>query len=311
MAVKKKPGGNSGLKVWLDGRFIDYDEAKVPILTHSLQYGSGMFEGIRANSAKNGTAVFRLNEHVRRFLSTAKILSIDIGYSEKELCRAVVECVRINKLQSCYIRPFAFYSDDGVGVSAYGKKISVFIAAVPLGAYFGAGREKGIRCKISSWRRINSEIQPVEAKSSGNYVNSILANFEAKHSGFDEAILLAGEGYVSEGSSENIFIVKDNRLVTPDDGADILLGITRDSIIKIAKNTGLEVVERGVHKEELYSADEVFFTGTAAEITPIVNIDGIKIGKGKPGPITKMLAQKYTEIVTGENSEFEGWLTYI
>ncbi len=311
MAIKKGAGGRSGLKVWLDGKFINYNDAKVPILTHSLQYGSGMFEGIRAYETKRGAAIFRLDEHVKRFFSTAKILSADLKVDPRIVKQAIIDCVKINKLKSCYIRPYAFYNSDEIGISGFGKKISVFIAAVPFGAYFGEGKTKGIRCKISSWRRINSEIQPVEAKASGNYVNSLLANYEAKHSGFDEAILLAGEGYVSEGSGENIFIVKNNKLITPDDSADILLGITRDSLIMIAENTGLEVVEREVHKEELYSADEFFFYGTAAEITPIVNIDGIKVGKGKPGPITKMLQQKFDEIVSGNNSEFDYWLTYV
>jgi branched-chain amino acid aminotransferase len=304
-------GERAKLKVWLDGKFVKYNDAKVPILTHSLQYGSGIFEGIRAYEAKDGTAVFRLKEHVKRFLNTAKIYSMPLGFTDKEIFKAIVDCVRINKLKSCYIRPFAFYNVDQIGVSAYGKKVSVFVAAIPFGDYFGEGKTKGIRCKISSWHRINSEILPVEAKASGNYVNSIIANYEAKNSGFDEAILISTEGYVAEGSGENIFLVKNNKLITPSDSADILLGITRDSIMKIAENFGLEVEEREVHREELDSAEEVFFTGTAAEITPIVNIDGIKIGTGKPGPITKMLAQKYDEVVAGENDEFKQWLTYV
>jgi branched-chain amino acid aminotransferase len=299
------------LKVWLDGKFVKYNDAKVPILTHSLQYGSGIFEGIRAYEAKNGTAIFRLKDHVKRFFNTAKIDSMPMKFTDKQISKAIVDCVRINKLKSCYIRPFGFYNVDQIGVSAYGKKVSVFIASIPFGAYFGAGKEKGIRCKISSWHRINSEILPVEAKNSGNYINSILANYEAKNAGFDEAIFISGEGYLAEGSGENLFLVKNGRLVTPDASADILLGITRDSIIKIAESMGIEVEERAVHREELDSADEVFFTGTAAEITPIVNVDGIKMGKGKPGPITKMLAQKYGNIVAGEDDEFEDWLTYV
>ncbi|MEM3775547.1 MAG: branched-chain amino acid transaminase, partial [Candidatus Micrarchaeaceae archaeon] len=269
-------------RVWLDGSLIDYEQAKVSILTHSLQYGSGVFEGIRAYQTDAGPAIFRLSDHLSRFFNSAKIYSIAINYSKEELSEAIIKLVKVNKLNDCYIRPFAFYNDDNIGVSAFGKKVSVFIAAIPFGAYFGKGKETGIKCKISSWRRINSEILPVQAKASGNYINSIIANNEARASGFDEAILLSSNGYVAEGPGENIFIVKDGRLITPDESADILMGITRDSLMKIAESAGLEVYEKLIHKEELYTADEVFFAGTAAEITPIVNIDGIKIGNGKP-----------------------------
>ncbi|HUC38835.1 MAG TPA: branched-chain amino acid transaminase [Candidatus Acidoferrum sp.] len=306
-----KKSSRSGLKVWLDGKIIRYEDAQVPILTHSLQYGSGIFEGIRCYEGKSRSAIFRLDEHIKRFLRTAKIYSMNLGYSEKELVKAVVQTVKANKLKSCYIRPYAFYNSDEIGIGSYGKKVSVYIAAVPFGAYFGSGKEKGIRCKISSWRRINSSILPVEAKASGNYINSIIANTEAKASGFDETILLSTSGYVAEGGGENIFTVKYSHLITPDASADILMGVTRDTVIKLAENTGIVVEERELHKEELYSADEVFFAGTAAEITPIVNIDGIHIGNGKPGPITKVLAQKYSDVVTGNDKEFEDWLTYV
>ena len=298
------------LKVWLDGKMMGYADAKVPILTHSLQYGSGIFEGMRAYPAKKGTAVFRLDDHIKRFQRSTKIYSMSLNYSAKELGKAVLQVVRANKLSSCYIRPFVFYKTDSIGVGAWNAPTSAFIAALPFGAYYGEGKEKGIRCKISSWRRINSSILPVEAKASGNYINSIISNNEARASGFDETILLSVEGYVAEGAAENIFIVKYGHLITPGASADILMGVTRDSLIKIAESLGLIVEEREVHKEELYSADEVFFCGTAAEVTPVVNIDGISIGNGKPGPITKLLSQKYTEAVTGQNSEFGDWLTY-
>ncbi len=280
-------------------------------MTHSLQYGSGIFEGIRVYDTKDGPAVFRLDEHIKRFLRSAKIYSMGLGYKEKELEKAVIQVIKANGLRQCYVRPFAFYSTDKIGLSTWGAKAGVYIAAFPFGAYFGAGKEKGIRCKISSWRRINSSILPVEAKASGNYINSIIANNEARVSGFDETILLSVNGYVAEGAGENIFLVKDSHLITPDASADILMGVTRDSLIKIAENMGLIVEQREVHKEELYSSDELFFCGTAAEITPIVNVDGIRIGNGKPGPITRMLSEKYTEVVLGENKEFEDWLTYV
>jgi branched-chain amino acid aminotransferase len=302
---------NSNLKVWLDGKIMKYDDAKVPILTHSLQYGSGIFEGIRAYETDNGPAIFKLSEHVKRFMNSMKIYYIKTQFTQDDIEKAIIEVVRVNKLKSCYIRPFAFYNSDSIGVSPKGKKVSIYIAAVPFNAYFGKGKENGIRCNISSWHRINSLILPPQAKSSGNYINSILANMEAISGGADEAILTSITGFVAEGPGENIFLVENNKLVTPSMESDILLGITRETIIEIAEDIGIEVVERSVHKEELYTADELFFAGTAAEITPIVSVDNIQIGSGKPGPVTRMLAEKYSDIVTGKNKNFANWLTYI
>ncbi|MEM0154952.1 MAG: branched-chain amino acid transaminase [Methanothrix sp.] len=302
---------NEGLKVWLDGKIIDYGAAKVPILTHSLQYGSGIFEGIRAYKNSNGTAVFRLRDHVKRFFETAKIYSMSLGFSEDEIENAILEVIKINGLDSCYIRPFAFYREDGIGMTTSGKHVSVFIAAVPFGAYFGSGVDKGIKCKVSSWRRINSDILPVRAKASGNYINSIIAENEAHASGYDEAILLSRNGYIAEGPGENIFLVKNGKLLAPGEESDILFGITRDSIIKVAKNDGIDVIEANIHREELYTADEVFFAGTAAEITPITNIDGIKIGNGEIGKITSRLAAEYRDIVSGKNAKYKDWLTQV
>jgi len=298
------------LKVWFDGKFVSYEDAKVPILTHSLQYGSGIFEGIRAYSTKEGTAIFRLSDHVDRFFNTAKIYNINLGYTKKEISEAIIGAVKKNALTEAYIRPFAFYNDDRIGLDVTGKKISVAIAAVPFGSYF-ANKDKGIKCKIVSWHRINSSILPPMAKASGNYINSIIASIEAKNAGADEAILTSTEGYIAEGPGENIFLVEGGRLVTPSRSADILLGITRDSIIKIAENIGVEVEEREVHKEEAYICDEAFFAGTAAEITPINSIDSKKIGGKGMGPVTKLLASNYYSIVHGDNKEFEEWLTYI
>ncbi|MCL5412081.1 MAG: branched-chain amino acid transaminase [Candidatus Marsarchaeota archaeon] len=299
------------LKVWLNGRFIDYDKATVHILTHSLQYGSGIFEGIRAYDTERGPAIFRLADHIRRFMNSARIHSMNLGYDEDALSGACIDLVRANRLESCYIRPFAFYDDARIGLSTVGKKISVFIGALPYGQYFEGKRDKGIRCMISSWRRINSNILPVEAKASGNYLNSILASNEAKNYGFDEAILISRDGYVAEGPGENIFLVKDHKLITPDTSADILLGITRDSLMRIAEAAGIEVVEREVHREELLTADEVFFSGTAAEITPVTRIDGVVVSGGKAGSITTLLAQKYYDVVRGKDEDFVDWLTFI
>ena len=295
---------------WLDGKIIDSEKAKVHLLTHSMQYGSGIFEGIRAYSTPKGPAIFRLREHMARFLRTSKIFGMELALDEKGLEKAAVAVVSKNRFSSCYIRPFAFYNDTRLGLGVEGKKTSVSVMAVPMGSYFG-NKEKGIKCKISSWHRINSLILPPNAKLSGNYANSILASIEAKKTGADEAIMLSTDGWVSEGPGENLFMVEENKLITPSKSADILLGITRDSIIKIAENTGIEVEEREVHREELFTADELFFSGTAAEITPITAVDSKRIGTGRPGPITKLLNEKYVGIVSGKEPEFAHWLTYV
>lgn len=296
-------------KVWLDGNLINQEDAKVPIMTHSLQYGSGIFEGIRSYETSRGTAVFRLEDHIRRFQNTARIYYMNLGYSTEKLKKAVLDVLRVNRLPSAYIRPFAFYNDSRIGVHTKGKQISVFIAAIPYGAYFGNAREEGLKCKVSSWHRITSSVLPIQAKASGNYLNSIIANSEVAKAGYDEAILTSANGFVAEGPGSNIFLISDGRIITPNRDSDILLGITRDSLIKIARSLNYEVEERFVHREELYTADEVFMAGTAAEITPVVSIDEIEIGNGRPGPITRTFSDKFSEIVHGRNSFFSEWLT--
>jgi branched-chain amino acid aminotransferase len=296
--------------IWFDGKFVDFDKANVHVLTHSLQYGSGVFEGLRAYATDRGPAVFRLDDHVNRLINSAKIYDMDIGLSAEQLRDAVVSTVRKNGLGECYIRPFSFYNDARIGVNPIGHKVSTIVAAVPFGNYF-PNKSRGISCKIASWLRINSQTLPPQAKASGNYLNSVLASLEAKKAGADEAIMLSEGGYVAEGSGENVFLVKDNTLVTPSAGSDILLGITRDTVIKLARSAGIEVEERRVHKEELYTCNEAFFTGTAAEITPITRIDARKVGRGHPGPMTGMLSESYAKAVCGESKEFEGWLTYV
>jgi branched-chain amino acid aminotransferase len=295
---------------WLDGKFIAFEDAKVHLLTHSMQYGSGIFEGLRAYRAKDGTAIFRLKEHVKRFFNSAKIYFMDLGFTEEQIQEAIIGTVKKNGLKEGYIRPFAFYNDQRIGLSTVDKKISVFIAAVPFGNYF-ADKDNGIKCKVASWHRINSLILPPEAKACGNYLNSIMCSMEAKRTGADEAILLSCDGMVAEGPGENIFLVQGDKLVTPSKEADILLGITRDTVIKILEDKGIMLEERLVHREELYTSDEVFFTGTAAELTPIIEIDSRKVGKGKVGPVTKILEDDLTKIVTGHNPEFSDWLTYV
>lgn len=300
----------NSIYVWLDGKLVRSEDANVHILTHSLQYGSGIFEGIRIYSTNKGPAVFRLREHLKRFVNSAKIYSMNLGYSIDELEEATLNVVRENKLDSGYIRPFAFYNDTNIGLSVQGKKVSVAIAAVSFGSYY-KDKDAGIKCKVSTWHRINSNILPTRAKASGNYINSIIATIEAKNSGADDAILLSANGYVAEGSGENIFLVKDNVLITPSEESDILVGITRDSVIKMAKSLGIEVKERLVHKEELYTCDELFFTGTAAEVTPILSVDSISVGNGMIGQVTKAISEEFSKAITGQNSKFAEWLTFV
>ncbi|MCL6014506.1 MAG: branched-chain amino acid transaminase [Candidatus Thermoplasmatota archaeon] len=295
---------------WLNGSFIDEEKAVVPIMTHSLQYGSGIFEGIRGYETPKGTEIFRLREHVKRFFNTAKIYGMNLGFTEDDIEKAIIEVVRRNKLKSCYIRPFAFYDDHSVGVGTAGKKISVYIGAFAFGKYFSAA-DTGLKCKVSSWHRMESAILPIEAKASGNYLNSVIAMKEAKASGFDEAILTSRDGYVAEGPGENIFIVKDGALLTPGRDSQILLGITRNTIIEIMKENGMQVIERFIHREELYTADEAFFVGTAAEVTPILNIDGITIGDGKVGVVTKNVRETYFNLVQGKSDKHKDYLTYV
>ncbi len=296
--------------IWFDGKFVDFSKANVHVLTHSLQYGSGIFEGIRAYEADRGASVFRLRDHAKRFMNSAKTYRMGVGIGVGEFEEAVVSTIAKNRLSACYVRPFAFYNDNRIGVNPAGHKVSMIIAAIPFGNYF-QNKDKGISCNVSSWRRINSTTLPPQAKASGNYLNSVLASLEARSTGADEAIMLTQEGHVAEGSGENVFLVEDGILVTPSIGSDILPGITRDTVIKLAESLGIEVEERNVHREELYTSSEVFFTGTAAEITSIAKIDSRPVGNGKPGPMAKLLGDSYYDAVRGKNKEYEGWLTYV
>ena len=299
-------------RVWLDGNLIKESDAKVSIMTHSLQYGSGIFEGIRSyETDKNSSAVFRLDDHIRRFFNSARTYYMDLPYTPAQVKSAILEVLKANHLTSAYIRPFAFYNDSRIGIHTKDKRLSVFIAALPFGAYFGDAQQKGLRCKVSSWHRITSSVLPIQAKASGNYLNSIIANAEVRRGGFDEAILISANGFVAEGPGANIFLVRDGRLITPNKDSDILLGITRDSIINIATSLQLEVEERFVHREELYSSDEVFLVGTAAEVTPVVSVDGINVGDGKPGEITGKIGRKFADLVHGRDKYFSEWLTQV
>jgi branched-chain amino acid aminotransferase len=299
--------------IWMDGKFVEWDEAKVHVLCHTLHYGYGAFEGIRAyKQDKGGSAVFRLKEHIQRLLGSAKLLELECPFSMEAVMDACVATLKINRLQEGYIRPLLYLGEREVGVYP-GDSPDVHLAIITWkwGSYLGAGaHENGIRAKISTFNKFHVNSVLLKGKVVGHYVNSVLAKMEAKREGYAEAILLDHEGYVAEGSGENIFIVKGGEIITPGDDASILGGITRDSVITIAKDNGFPVVFRRLTRNDLYLANEVFFTGTAAEITPIVEIDRRVIGSGKPGAITRELQQAFREVTRGRSTRYPHWLTY-
>ena len=297
--------------IWQDGKLVPWREATTHALTHSLHYGMAVFEGVRAYNTDKGTAIFRLQDHTQRLARSAHIFQMALPYSQDELNEAQKEVIRANKLDSGYIRPLAFYGSEKMGVSPKGAKVHVIIAAWPWGAYLGEeGMQRGIRIKTSSFTRHHVNITMVRAKASGNYMNSILANNEALTDGYDEAMLLDPEGYVCEGAGENIFIVKNGKLYTPD-LTSCLEGITRATVIQLAGEMGIEVVEKRITRDEVYCADEAFFTGTAAEVTPIRELDNRQIGAGHRGPVTKALQEKYFDVVNGRSEAHADWLAYV
>jgi branched-chain amino acid aminotransferase len=299
-------------KIWMDGKLIPWDEAKVHVLTHTLHYGLGVFEGIRCYLCHDGrSAVYRLREHIDRFCDSAHIGEMKLPFSKKELVEACKETLRANGLKAGYIRPLAFIGEGVMGVYPGDNPIRVAIITWSWGAYLGdEALEKGIRVKTSSFNRHHVNVMMTKAKISGNYVNSVLAKREAMKLGYDEALMLDTEGYVSEASGENIFIVK-NGVIKTTPLTSILPGITRDSVIQIAKSRKIPIVEDKFTRDELYTAHEAFFTGTAAEITPIREVDNRQIGEGKPGPVVKELQTAFFDIVKGKNPEFREWLDYL
>ncbi len=297
-------------KIWMDGKLVNWDEAKIHILTHGLHYGSGVFEGIRAYDTKEGTAVFRLKDHLERLFNSAKFYRMEIPYTLEELTAAVKETIKINNLKGCYIRPIVFRGYGEMGLSPLESAVCVVIACWPWGAYLGEeGIKKGVTTKIVSWQRISPKALPTQAKATGQYLNSILAKIEAQDAGADEAIMLDWRGFVSEGPGENIFIVKKNKLFTPSLECGILAGITRDSVIKIAGDLKIKVEEKNIAKEELKSCDEAFFTGTAVEVAPIREIDGKEIGK--PWPVTRKIQDTFYSIVKDANPKYKNWLEFV
>jgi len=296
-------------KIWMDGELVDWDEAKVHVLAHTLHYGSGVFEGIRAYPTSRGPAVFRLTDHMRRLHDSAGLLMMEIPYSVEELVEATKETVRVNGVESCYIRPLAFLGYGEMGLNPLPCPVNVSIAVWPWGSYLGdEGLKHGVRMKISSWRRMDPNINPTAAKGTGIYVNSSLAKVEALKGGYDEAILLNTSGSVSEATGENIFIVKDGVLITPPLSAGALDGITRNSVITIARDLGYEVSESEMLRTDLYLADEAFLSGTAAEIVPIREIDDRPIGD--PGEMTRKIQETYFAIIHGDVEKYADWLEY-
>jgi len=297
--------------IWYDGKLVPWRDATTHVLTHSLHYGLAVFEGVRAYKTAAGTGIFRLKEHTDRLFNSAKVFMMEMPYSREQLMEAQREVVRANKLESCYLRPLAFYGSEKMGVSPKGASVHVSIAAWPWGAYLGEeGLLKGIRVKTSSFQRHHINVSMVRTKTSGHYVNSILANMEATRDGYDEALLLDTQGFVAEGAGENLFIVKDGQLVEPEMVSG-LTGITRATVIEIARDLSLTVASRPMTRDDVYLADEAFFTGTAAEITPIRELDGRAIGAGRRGPVTERIQNLFFDVVNGRAEKYRHWLTLV
>ncbi len=297
-------------KIWMNGKLVNWDDAKIHVLTHALHYGSGVFEGIRAYETDKGAAVFRLTDHIKRLFRSAKIYRMDLPYTVEELVEAVKETIKANELKSCYIRPIAFRGYGEMGLYPMKAPVEVSIAVWPWGAYLGEeGIKNGVKAKISSYQRISPNALPPAAKATGQYINSILAKLEVTEIGYDEAIMLDHQGFVSEGPGENIFIIRDGVIYTPPTSASALEGLTRDSIMKIARDLGYSLFEQNIVRSDLYLADEIFFTGTAAEIVPIREVDNRFIGE--PGSITQTLQNKFYAIVKGKEEKYLDWLEYV
>ena len=301
-------------KIWMDGQLVEWRDAKIHVLSHTLHYGCGAFEGVRAYKTAKGTAIFRLQEHTERLFNSAKILRMKIPFTHEQVAAAQCQVVRENKLESCYLRPLTWIGDQKLGVSPRGNTIHLMVAAWAWGAYLGEeGLKRGIRVKTSSFTRHHVNITMTQAKAVSNYTNSILANLEVTEDGYDEALLLDASGFVSEGAGENLFIIKNGVVYTPDLSAGALNGITRNTIFAICSDLGVKVVEKRITRDEVYIADEAFFTGTAAEVTPIRELDRVQIGAGEfagtRGPLTERIQSAFFDIVGGRNPKYAEWLT--
>src|SRR5438270_3203950 len=299
-------------KIWMDGELVPWGEAKIHILTHTLHYGSGVFEGIRAYATSNGAAVFRLTDHIDRLFDSAKILMIDIPYSRQQIVDGVKETVRANGLDSCYIRPIAYLGYGEMGLNPLPCEVNVAIAVWPWGTYLGdEGIQNGVRMKISSWQRHDPNAMPPACKATGMYINSSLAKVEAIKAGYDEAILLSPQGYVSECTGENLVIVKDGAIVTPPVSPGALDGITQSSVATIARDLGFDYQVGNILRSDLYTCDEAFLTGTAAEVVPVRSVDDREVGTGGPGPMTRKIQETYFAAVRGEVDRYKDWLEHV
>jgi len=298
-------------KIWMNGKLVPFKNAKVHVLTHALHYSTAVFEGIRCYNTPNGSAIFRLPEHVDRFFNSAKLYGMKIRYTKKQINDAIIKTVKASGLKECYIRPIAYYGYGTMGLTPTLNKVDVSIACLEMIGEPKAGKFSGSKCKISKWIRIDSKSQPMQSKSAANYSNASLARVEALKSGYDEAIMLNSSGKVAEGSAENIFIIKNGIIKTPPLNADILNGITRDSVIRLIKSNGIKLIEKNITVKELLKADEVFMTGTAAEVKSVSTINKTTIGNGKIGNITKTLQKSFMDIVMGKDQKFASWLRYI
>jgi branched-chain amino acid aminotransferase len=299
-------------KIWMDGGLVDWDDARIHVLTHSLHYGCGVFEGIRAYPTESGPAVFRLTDHIRRLFDSAKIFMMDIPFTLEEIVAATKETVRVNGLDQCYIRPLVYLGYGEMGLNPLPCEVKVSVACWPWGAYLGEeGLERGVSMKISSWQRHNPNAMPPAAKGTGMYINSSMAKIEAIKAGYDEAILLSPQGYVSECTGENLFVVKRGKIVTPPISAGALEGITQDSVFRIARDLGYSIEFGNILRSDLYTADEAFLTGTAAEVVPIRAIDDRSVGEGKPGPMTRSIQEIYAAAVRGQVEAYREWNEHV
>jgi len=302
---------NDQSKIWMDGNYVDWDNAKIHILTHGLHYATAVFEGIRCYSTKKGPAIFRLEEHIKRLVNSCNMYHMTLEYTDKELREAIIGIIKINNVEDCYIRPICYYGYGKMGVNPLPNKVSTAIAIWSWEDHIKTKGDEGMRAMVSSWVKIDSRSLPIHAKASANYANSALARIEALKSGVDEAIMLNVSGMVVEGTAENIFIVKDEHIITPPLTSGALDGITRSSVLDLAQDLGIDYQISDISRDELYYADEIFLTGTAAEIKAIGEIDKITIANGKTGRITGMLQSLYNQIIHGNNEKFEKWLTYV
>ena len=299
-------------KIWMDGKFVAWDDARIHVCSHVIHYGTSVFEGMRVYKTSKGAAAFRLEPHVRRLFDSAKIYRMELPFSQEDIADAILETVRVNNMEACYVRPVVYRGYAELGVNPFPNPVRVFIAVWPWGKYLGQeALESGVDVCVSSWTRLAPNTMPTLAKAGANYMNSQLIKMEAIVNGYVEGIALDAAGYVREGSGENLFIVRNGKLENPPLGNSVLPGITRDCVITLAKEMGLEVIEKMVPREALYIADEVFFTGSAAEITPIRSVDKVKVGGGSRGPITEQLQKRFFGVLSGESEDKYNWLTFV